>query len=248
MHKKCLFLIIIISGINYAGAETFTQDTPNVCNFVGTAYFIAEYELNEYTCNAGYYLPANHEGCVQCPSIYSCPGGTFTFDENTSQGIVYSSSVIINTNINNMCAVNLPNVLSAFYEPNSHTCNPGYYLPAGIDACTLCPAGSACVGGTYSFNENVSQGIVACEGGFSPAGSAVCCQHILHVGDDIVYLRDNKLTTPSLNIQIGNDIFYANMTTTPTYMNKDSTHYLHILYEGDDYYVCDDTTYVTPSE
>lgn len=182
MRKNFLFLALIISGINYASAETFTQDTPNACNFVGTAYFVAEYEPNEYTCNSGYYLPANHEGCVSCPSMYSCPGGTFTFDENTSQGIVYSSSAIINTNINNMCAVNLPNFLSAFYEPNEHTCSAGYYLPANVDACTQCPANSYCVGGTYSFNEDTDQGISACATGYSaPVGSSVCTANTISI-------------------------------------------------------------------
>ena len=234
----------MLLGIDYAWAETFTQDTPNACNFtVNTAYFVAEYEPNEYTCNSGYYLPANHDGCVQCPSIYSCPGGTFSFNENASQGIVFSSSAIINQNISNMCAVNLPKVLSASFEPNTHTCSSGYYLPAGVDACTICRANNICSGGTYAFNETTDQGIQSCASGtFAPTGSTVCYPHILHVGDSNVYLKSTKQTTPSLNFQIGNDIFYANMTTVRTKMNKDSEHYFHAQWADNHYYVCDDTT------
>ena len=122
-------------------------------------------------------------------------------------------------------------------------CASGQYLPANIDDCTQCPTNSICSGGTYSFNETVSQGIQSCASGtFAPTGSTVCYPHIFHVGDDIVYIKSVKQTTPSLNIQIGNDIFYINMTTTRTRMSKDSTHYFHVDYGGNHYYVCDDTT------
>lgn len=244
MHKKLLFLVFVMLGINYAVAETFAQNTPNACNFIANSvYFIAEYEPIEYTCNAGYYLPANHEGCVQCPSIYTCAGGTFSFNKKVSQGIIYSDGVI-NQNISNMCAVNLPRRLAASFEPNAHTCGAGYYLPAGVDACTLCTVNNICAGGTYSFNETISQGIQSCASGtFAPTGSTVCYPHILHVGNDNIYLKSTKQTTPSLNIRIGNDIFYANMTTTRTRMNKDSTHYFHAkTADNVHYYICDDTT------
>ena len=96
----------------------------------------------------------------------------------------------------------------------------GYYSPEGATTQT------ACASGTYS-----------------PTGSAVCYPHILHVGDSNVYLKSIKQTTPSLNIKIGNDIFYANMTTTQTKMNKDSTHYFRAkTADNIYYYICDDTT------
>jgi len=203
--------------------------------------YYAKYTINTYTCSAGQYLPANTLGCVACLADFNCPGGTFDFNPDYFQGLNFNHAP--STQMNNVCAGNFPPRLVATYTPNSHTCSVGYYLPANVDACTQCPSGSACVGGTYSFNETFDQGIVTCNGTYSPTGSAVCYQHILHVGNDVIYLRSEKLTTPSLNIKIGNDTFYANMTTTSTYMNKDSTHYLHIQYADTDYYVCDDTTY-----
>jgi hypothetical protein len=97
--------------------------------------------------------------------------------------------------------------------------DPGYYSPDGATTQTPCASGT-----------------------FAPTGSAVCYPHILHVGNDNIYLKSTKRTTPSLNIRIGNDIFYANMTTTRTRMNKDTIHYFHVQWSNNDYYVCDDTT------
>ena len=64
-----------------------------------------------------------------------------------------------------------------------------------------------------------------------------------HIGDNTVYLKSEKQTTPSLNISIGNDVFYANMTTTPTPTNSATEDNLKMIYNNTVYYVCDDTTY-----
>jgi hypothetical protein len=186
-------------------------------------------------------LPANTLGCVACPSGYTCGGGTFQFNEYFAQGIIYNQ--LATSNVNNICGYGVGEKMSAVFEANSHTCSSGQYLPAGVDACTLCPVNNICAGGTYSFNETVAQGIQSCASGtFAPTGSTACYPHILHVGNDNVYLKSTKQTTPSLNIRIGNDIFYANMTTVRTTMNKDSSHYFHVQWGNNDYYVCDDTT------
>ena len=211
-----------------------------VCNdsFVN---YEAVYELQSFTCNNGYFLPANATACTICQSEFSCSGGEFDFNPNKIQGLDFESVAV--AQVNNACASNFPNNFYAEYEPNSHTCSSGYYLPANVDECTICPANSYCVGGTYSFNETTDQGIQSCVNGFSPSGSAVCYPHILHVGDSNVYLHSTKQTTPSLNIKIGNDVFYANMITERTKMNKDSSHYLHVkTADNIHYYVCDDTT------
>ena len=230
---KKLFLIFLLLPLS-----AFADMT---CDTNVNKYY-AIYTPNSYTCSVGQYLPANAVACVACPNGFTCPGGTFNFNPNLFQGLIFET--IPQTTMNNVCAVNFPKKLQAKYAPNSHTCSSGYYLPAGVDACTLCPSGNACVGGTYSFNETMDQGIISCTGAFAPTGSAVCYPHILHVGDSNVYLRSTKLTTPSLNIKIGNDVFYANMTTVRTRMNKDSSHYLHVkTADNVHYYVCDDTTY-----
>lgn len=232
MNKFPAFLLVL--PITQSVFAEMTCDT-NVSKYHAT------YTPNSYTCNVGQYLPANSLGCVVCPNGFTCPGGTFNFNPNLFQGLIFET--IPQTTMNNICAANFPTKLKAKYAPNSHDCSSGYYLPANIDECTLCPSGNACVGGTYSFNETLAQGIQNCANGtFAPSGSAVCYPHILHVGDSNVYLKSTKQTTPSLNIKIGNDVFYANMTTERTRMNKDSSRYFRARWGNNDYYICDDTT------
>ena len=231
--KKILLLSLLF--INPSFAEMMCDDA--------TDYF-AIYEIDSYTCNPGEYLPANTVGCVSCPNGFVCNGGTYNFNPDYFQGINFDPSNISTNTINNICAANFPNELFAVYEPNQHTCSPGYYLPAGVDSCTICPQNNKCIGGTYLFNETTNQGIESCpDKTFAPGGTSYCYEHILHIGDDVVFLKSTKLTTPSLNVGMDDGIFYANMTTTPTRMNNATERYLKIEYDGVVYYVCDDSTY-----
>ena len=43
-------------------------------------------EIEEISCNPGYYLPANNQQCTQCPRDSYCPGGIFN-PTNTDSGI-----------------------------------------------------------------------------------------------------------------------------------------------------------------
>ena len=233
--KKTLAFLLTIFVTQSVFAEV-------ACN-VDLSKYYARYRANTYTCQNGQYLPANTLGCVTCPTGFTCPGGTFEFNPDRFQGI--SLIAIHGSTMNNICAKNAPNIMSAIFTPNTHTCSAGYYLPANVDECTLCPADNICSGGTYTFNETIDQGIVACTAPtpYAPTGSAVCYPHILHVDDGLVYLRSTKLTSPSLHIRIEDDVFYANMTTIPTRMNKDSVRYFHSQWDDNHYYICDDTTY-----
>ena len=136
-----------------------------------------------------------------------------------------------------------------YYEPNTHNCNPGYYLPANVDACTICPKDNYCGGGTYTFNETTQQGITPCSGTtpYAPAGSAVCYPRMMHLSnerpEDVIYLKSAETTTPAFHVNINGTVYHANLTTTPTYMTSASTHYLKIMVDNVEYYVCDDTTY-----
>ena len=47
----------------------------------------AKYIPNTHTCSAGYYLPAGVDECTQCPVNNYCLGGTYTYNETTTQGI-----------------------------------------------------------------------------------------------------------------------------------------------------------------
>lgn len=230
--KKILLISLLF--VNPSFAEM-------TCDDAATDYF-AVYKPNSYTCNSGQYLPANTSGCVSCPNGFTCNGGTFDFNPDYFQGIDFDTSNISTTTINNICALNFPSDIYAIYEPNIHNCTTGYYLPANTDGCQPCPQNNKCVGGTYTFNETLPQGIEQCENGyFAPNGSAVCYPHILHIENNNIYLKSEKATTPSLNVKISNDIFYANMTTIPTTINNTTEQYLKIKQGDTVYYVCDDT-------
>ena len=225
----------------------YTETIPNQCGVIGNDLY-AIFEINNYTCPSGQFLPADALGCVSCPNGYTCNGGTFSYNATESQGIKYKTQ--FNESVSNACSSNFVHELVAIFEPIIYTCAPGYYLPAGnnwiddIEGCRICTQNNKCVGGTFTFNEITPQGIEQCANNtFAPTGSAVCYPHILHVGNDNIYLKQTKQTTPSLNIRVGNDIFYANMTTTRTVMTAGSSHYFKTIYNNTEYYICDDTTY-----
>ena len=162
--------------------------------------------------------------------VSSCPSGTTTID-TTYKGTNQSSDYYVKWGNYAMCEGDA-----------GLDCSAGYYLPANANACSICPINNICSGGTYTPGAN-NQGITACASGtFAPTGSTVCYPHLFHVGNDKIYMNSTKQTTPSLNFRIGNDVFFINMTTTRTKMNKDSDHYFHVDWGNNHYYVCDDTT------
>ena len=119
--KKLLLLSLLFTQPSFAEM---------MCDTEVSKYF-AVYEINTYDCAPGYYLPANTDGCRVCDVFgKTCPGGTYAFNENESQGLIVGS----------------------------YTCNNGYFLPANSDTCSVCPNGWTCSGGTYDFNPNEYQG------------------------------------------------------------------------------------------
>lgn len=135
----------------------------SICDTNYNKYF-ALYEINKYDCAPGYFLPANTLGCVVCPDGFVCPGGAFEFNPEFFQGVELPS--VTNNVLNNACAANFSDAMFAIYEPNIHDCEPGYYLPANVDACSQCPNGYWCAGGEYTFNEYNDQGLSPCPDGF----------------------------------------------------------------------------------
>ena len=74
----------------------------------------------------------------------------------------------VNSFADNMITQNIQNgcntdklLLIAIWQLNSYTCAPGYFLPANAIECVRCPSDNySCPGGIYTFNENISQGIM----------------------------------------------------------------------------------------
>ena len=286
--KRLIAPLLIIFNANIA----FAYITENVTGGCADSAMLlsAVFTINEYTCSAGYYLPANTDGCVACLYGHTCAGGTYTFDENTTQGIVISEytcpagyflpadtlgcapcpagatcnggtftfnetmaqgvkyNAPITQNQTNMCTTNYTG-FNALFTANTHTCAAGYYLPANTDGCTICPENSYCAGGTYTFNKTTAQGLTGtCPAGlYAPAGmwAANQCGHILHIGDEVVYLHGVKKTSPSLHVKIGNDIFYGNMTTADVVMHAGTAHKLKVQYDNMTYSIYDDTVNVS---
>ena len=71
----------------------------------------------------------------------------------------------------------------------------GYYSAANILTRNQCPTGLTTIG--YGAG----------------ADEVTDCGRILHFGNDKLYLRSGKKTTPSLNVKIGDTTYYGNMTT-----------------------------------
>ena len=75
-------------------------------------------------------------------------------------------------------------------------------------------------------------------------GMIVCCTaahaRVLHVGDDTMQLYETKNTTPALNVKIGDEMWYGNLTQCRRTINASSDKYLHIKQGDIDYYAYSD--------
>ena len=110
MNKLYIIFNIIVSA--NAFAEVIA------CDDAATDYYAA-YDAHEHTCSAGYFLPANTDGCRQCPPGYTCNGGTFEFNPDNYQGAILDT--VTTTTMNNVCADNFPTDLYAIYDPKTVT-------------------------------------------------------------------------------------------------------------------------------
>ena len=246
MRYIVAILTVIVLNAHFAYGDEYGFYAPNetiTCDAIPTN-MNAVYTVGRHTCQPGYYLPADADNCAVCPNGGYCSGGTFTFDPNDFQGLVLTN---MSTTASNVCADNFPSTMYAKYTINQHTCAAGYYLPANTDGCVICPADSYCAGGTYTFDETLAQGVQSCAAGlYSPAGmsNANQCGHILHIGNDIVYLHQTKKTTPSLHAKVGDTVFYGNMTTADVPMHAGSERKLKVQYNNTTYSVYDDTVQI----
>lgn len=162
-----------------------------------------------------------------------------------------------NTVIKNACVYQKTGVydneftMVPVYDDIVYKCMNGYYLPKNSELCTVCPVNSYCVGGEFLYSESQDAGIVACpEGTFAPMGmwESEQCGHMMHVGDDVLYLRASKKTEHALNFDVNSDgvpDFFANATTNEVVMNKNSERKFKVKLGDTVYYIYDDTVDVS---
>ena len=114
----------------------------------------------------------------------------------------------------------------AEYANTTYDCERGEYLPHGTEGCETCPEDAYCPGGQYTYNEESDDGIEYCGAGLhAPAGmwESAQCGHVLHVGEDVVYLRSTPGTERALAFKFDDGIFYANMSTSDVPMHVGTT-------------------------
>ena len=123
-------------------------------------------------------------------------------------------------------------------------CDAGTYLPAGSEVPVACLENSYCAGGDWDIGQSADQGITKCEPGLkSPVGAKIPedCGHVLHIGNDKLYLHSDQQTHPSLVVEIEGQKWYANMTPisegAKTISSDEGSKTLHIQRNGTEYTV-----------
>ena len=156
--------IVKCSAGNYAAANS-TSCTACPGSMTSAAGSDAKTDC-KITCAAGKYLAASASACSDCPAGKYCAGGTYNYSDSAAQGITG------NCNANTYstggasaatCTACGGDLTVAAGSGTSRaqckvTCAAGKHLAASATACSNCPAGKYCAGGTYGFSTS-AQGI-----------------------------------------------------------------------------------------
>ena len=205
---------------------------------------------------AAYMFRETFSGCTGLhgyipPSLFAGLNNSGKYSTNMMNQTFY------NTNLDTTCPAGTVQFVTGYEDywdghvscvDENFVCAAGEYLPAHGYECTKCPENNYCVGGTYTYSENTAYGATQCPNSwYAPRGmsSADQCGRILHIGENVVYLRNVKKTTPSLNVRVDGYTFYGNMTTADVPMNAGTTAHMKVQFNNETYSIYDDT--VTPS-
>lgn len=233
--------------------DIFIKNIANDCD--NTYSYSAVWDINTYDCAQGYYLPAGAIECQKCPSDYTCHGGEYSFSATTTQGID-EGDILVQDAVGS-CSAGFSQSLTAIFEPIVYTCSAGFYLPAGNDwqndteGCRKCQENNYCAGGTYTFNETVTQGITTCPDSdpYAPVGmwTESQCGRKLHIGGKYLYLHKSPATpTPHrLYVRVNETVYSANATpiseSPDLKMSANNQHSLHVKIDGIEYLIHDDS-------
>lgn len=228
----------------------------NIANDCGNTYsYSAVWDINTYDCAQGYYLPAGAIECQKCPSDYTCHGGKYSFSATTTQG-VDEGDILVQDAVGS-CSSDFNQSFSAIFEPIVYTCSVGFYLPAGndwqndTDGCVQCPENNYCAGGTYTFNETITQGITPCPDSdpYAPVGmwDENQCGRKLYIGGEHLYLHQSPAVPAEhrLYVRIETGVYSANATPVSERpdlkMSANTQRALHVKIDGIEYLIHDDS-------
>ncbi len=247
------FVLIIFFTLPAFSSGMITQDIANDCG--NTYSYSAIFEPITYNCANSYFLPAGAISCEKCPSEYTCPGGEYSFSATNTQGIA-EGDILVQDAIGS-CSAGFSQSLTAIFEPIVYTCSAGFYLPAGNDwindteGCRPCLNDNYCAGGTYTFNETVTQGILPCPEThpYAPVGmwAESQCGRKLYVGGDFLYVHKSPAapTEHRLYVKFGDNVYSANATpiidNPDLKMSANAQRALHVKIDGVEYLIHDDS-------
>lgn len=139
--------------------EYIVQNINNGCSGeTVSSIMIAAFLPNQYTCNAGYFLPIHSLECQPCTNGAVCPGGTYDYSDEHSSGITFPETIY--SDFIGGCTTEIAGpVMIAEFSPTTYNCGAGYYLPSDGIECEQCPTGHNCNGGRYTYNPSTDQGI-----------------------------------------------------------------------------------------
>ncbi len=215
-----------VADNNFAANATIVCNSANLGVTSGTAIITATWTTDSITCAEKKYLPAGATVCVNCIAGGYCPGGTFTYNPNLVQGI----TVCATNTYSNAAAAQCTACLTANGYQNSGdefadhayesscktTCAVGQCVATARAACTNVGTTGWATGGVVAQGNTLACNV--CQSGTSTCGYGACadeagdCGRVLHVGANKLYLRSDRKTDRTLNVKIGNNIYYANMS------------------------------------
>ena len=111
---KKIFVIFVLMFSSNAFA-LYTEDIVGGCD--KEKKFIPVFQINTYTCQSGYFLPADTLGCQPCPTGHTCNGGTFGYNPTESQGIIFTRPT--NANVAKSCSTNFGTRFVPIFQPNN---------------------------------------------------------------------------------------------------------------------------------
>ena len=145
---------------------------------------------------------------------------------------------LINRGVKNGCVVSNIGVYNnrftmiPVYEDN---CDSGYYYDDDLSECELCPPNYYCPGNNLS--------ILCPNGMVAPSGSKAAgnCGIMMHIDDDVLYLSQERQTSPALAVRVNGIIYYAELTPGARNMNINAATSLRVKIDGTEYSIHDVT-------